>query len=208
MALALSVVSAESATYTVVPGDRLVDIADRLGVAPRDLVLANNLADAELLRPGQSLLVPTGEAPRPAPSTRGNRTETASAPTVWVWPTTGRITTRFKELGSLWRRGFHPGLDIGAPMGTPIVAAADGVVIEAEPEGWNSGYGSYVKLDHGGGMHTLYGHMSRVQVVVGDEVAVGGRLGLVGSTGHSTGPHLHMEVRINGEIQDPEAFLP
>lgn len=99
---------------------------------------------------------------------------------------------------------FHAGIDLVAPVGTQIVATSPGIVAEA---GWCSGYGYCVTVDHGKGYHTLYGHLSRVDVVAGDRVSIGQRLGLVGSTGLSTGPHLHYEVRVNGRSVDPRAYL-
>ena len=103
-----------------------------------------------------------------------------------------------------------PGLDIAAPVGTPIRAAADGTVIESESTGNNSGYGSYVKIDHGGGLVSLYGHMSTVRASVGDYVTAGTVLGAVGMTGFTTGPHLHLEFRQGGATNpiDPLVHLP
>lgn len=99
---------------------------------------------------------------------------------------------------------FHNGLDFGAPTGTPIQAAERGRVIYA---GWYGGYGNAVIVDHGNGATTLYAHASRLVVQEGDVVQRGQVVALVGSTGLSTGPHLHFEVRINGEPQDPSYYL-
>jgi murein DD-endopeptidase MepM/ murein hydrolase activator NlpD len=211
--LSLAVVGvafAEAGSYTVQSGDTLIDIASRLGVTVRDLVRENDLSDADLIQPGQVLRVPP-EGRRLLVSSRGGRVETAATagptPGQFAWPLNGPITTYFGEPGPLWRRGFHPGLDIAGPIGAQIVAASDGVVIEAESSGYNSGYGSYVKIDHGGGVHTLYGHLSRVLVDVGQQVAAGDAIGAVGMTGFTTGPHLHLEVRVDGQIQDPLRWL-
>lgn len=100
---------------------------------------------------------------------------------------------------------MHEGIDIGADTGTPIRAAAGGTVILAD---WFGGYGNTVLVDHGGGYVTLYAHQSSLSVSEGDTVSAGQTVGLVGSTGHSTGPHLHFEVRVGGVAEDPELYLP
>ncbi|MBV9271155.1 MAG: peptidoglycan DD-metalloendopeptidase family protein [Candidatus Eremiobacteraeota bacterium] len=130
----------------------------------------------------------------------------AGAPGSLAWPVTGTITSPFG-----WRRSpfggapeFHQGLDIAANMGTTITAPAAGTVIFA---GWYGGYGNYVLIDHGGGMATGYGHLSQILVGNGQQILRGAPIGLVGSTGASTGPHLHFEVRINGKPVDPAAYL-
>ena len=115
-------------------------------------------------------------------------------------PVNGTLTSRF---GQRWGR-LHAGIDIAAPTGTPIAAAADGRTIYS---GWMSGYGNVVVIDHGGGLSTLYGHQSRRITVVGDTVARGDTIGEVGSTGHSTGAHLHFEVRERGTPVDPIPYL-
>ena len=99
---------------------------------------------------------------------------------------------------------FHRGMDIAAPRGTPVRAPAEGVVVFA---GRRRGYGLCVELDHGDGITTFYGHASRLNVKVGTRVRRGDVICYVGSTGKSTGPHLHYEVRINGKPVDPERFI-
>lgn len=101
-----------------------------------------------------------------------------------------------------WRA--HSGLDLAAPYGSPIVATSDGVVSTAA---WQGGYGLLVTLDHGGGVQTRYGHMSRLNVVAGQQIRKGGVIGYVGSTGMSTGPHLHYEIRMNGRAINPAPHL-
>jgi murein DD-endopeptidase MepM/ murein hydrolase activator NlpD len=96
--------------------------------------------------------------------------------------------------------GFHPGIDISATQGTPIRASAAGKVMIAGNEG---GYGNAVVLDHGNSLSTLYGHMTRVAVAPGQQVEAGDIIGFVGSTGISTGPHVHFEVRVHGVTVDP-----
>jgi murein DD-endopeptidase MepM/ murein hydrolase activator NlpD len=99
---------------------------------------------------------------------------------------------------------MHEGIDIGVPTGTPVVAAAAGQVIHA---GWLGGYGNLVVIDHGGNLATAYGHQSSIAVSCGQSVSQGQVIGYVGSTGRSTGPHLHFEVRINGGAVDPYGYL-
>jgi murein DD-endopeptidase MepM/ murein hydrolase activator NlpD len=117
-----------------------------------------------------------------------------------IWPVSGPVTSGF---GMRWGR-MHEGIDIAAASGTPIVAAAAGSVIYAS---WMSGYGNLVVVDHGGGLATAYAHCSALLVAVGQNVAQGETIALVGSTGHSTGPHLHFEVRVNGVAVDPLLYL-
>jgi murein DD-endopeptidase MepM/ murein hydrolase activator NlpD len=118
-----------------------------------------------------------------------------------IWPVQGVITSPF---GMRWGR-MHEGIDIGAPTGTPIWAAAGGTVFYA---GWEGGYGNLTVIDHGNGLATAYGHQSRIVVATGQTVTRGQVIGYVGSTGHSTGPHLHFEVRVNGTPVDPLGYLP
>lgn len=98
----------------------------------------------------------------------------------------------------------HTGIDLAAGYGSPIIATSDGVVGSAN---WAGGYGLLVSLDHGSGLQTRYGHMSRLNVVAGQSVRKGDVIGYVGSTGMSTGPHLHYEIRINGQPVNPAAHL-
>jgi murein DD-endopeptidase MepM/ murein hydrolase activator NlpD len=99
---------------------------------------------------------------------------------------------------------LHTGIDYGADEGTPIRAAADGVVVSA---GWYGGYGNATIIDHGGGIATLYGHQSSMSVVAGQKVTQGQTIGRVGCTGDCTGPHVHFEVRVNGDPVDPTPYL-
>jgi murein DD-endopeptidase MepM/ murein hydrolase activator NlpD len=125
-----------------------------------------------------------------------------------IWPIMGPLRTGYGMRNDPFGGPsveFHKGQDISAPTGTPIIATADGVVVIA---GWVKGYGNGIYIDHGNGISTRYGHLSRIDVVVGQTIKRGEHLGLVGSTGRSTGPHLHYEVRINGQAVNPLPYLP
>jgi murein DD-endopeptidase MepM/ murein hydrolase activator NlpD len=121
-----------------------------------------------------------------------------------IWPVTGPITSGYgpRNIGNGYE--FHPGIDIGVPTGTPIRAAAAGTVTIAGPTG---GYGNYTCIDHGGGLSTCYGHQERFLVSVGQQVAQGQIIGLSDCTGYCFGPHVHFEVRINGQTTDPLGYL-
>lgn len=125
-----------------------------------------------------------------------------------IWPVIGEMNdgfgSRYDPFGGSGAE-FHTGQDITAATGTPVVAAAEGTVIFA---GWKNGYGQVVEIDHGRGLTTRYGHLSKIETTVGREIARGDLLGRVGSTGRSTGPHLHYEVRINDNPVSPLAYLP
>jgi murein DD-endopeptidase MepM/ murein hydrolase activator NlpD len=99
---------------------------------------------------------------------------------------------------------MHTGLDFRAQTGDPVRATANGKVVSS---GWSGSYGRMVEIDHGNGLSTRYGHLSEINVKVGDYVKIGQVIGEVGSTGRSTGPHLHYETRIDGEAVDPQKFL-
>jgi murein DD-endopeptidase MepM/ murein hydrolase activator NlpD len=124
-----------------------------------------------------------------------------------IWPTYGRITSRYgyrdAPMGGNYRE-MHPALDIAAPIGTPVVATGDGRVIFT---GWKSDLGNTVILDHGYNLRTLYGHVAKVAVEVGDRVKKGQVIAYVGNTGRSTGPHVHYEVHLRGKQVNPMPYL-
>ncbi|HEX6256643.1 MAG TPA: peptidoglycan DD-metalloendopeptidase family protein [Euzebyales bacterium] len=126
--------------------------------------------------------------------------------TALQWPVNGVITSGYgyRTHPVLGYSRLHAGTDFGASTGTPIVAAAGGAVVSA---GWMGGYGNAVVISHGGGLATLYAHQSRLAVSTGARVARGQVIGYVGSTGMSTGPHLHFEVRVDGVTTDPVRYL-
>lgn len=125
-----------------------------------------------------------------------------------IWPRIGKINNEFG-----WRRNpfggrsyeSHPGIDIDGEKGDPIISPANGIVLKA---GWQGGYGNLIEIDHGNGLTTRYGHLSKVDVEIGQEITRGQQVGLLGSTGRSTGPHLHYEVRIDNEPVNPRNYLP
>ena len=122
------------------------------------------------------------------------------------WPTMGRISSSFGWRKSPFgkRRVFHSGLDIAAPRGTAIKAPANGTVVHS---GWMGGYGRTIVLSHSKGLTTLYGHCSKLLVRKGAKISRGQTIALVGSTGRSTGNHLHFEVRVGGKPRNPLQYL-
>lgn len=123
-----------------------------------------------------------------------------------LWPVHGRVTAGFGERMDPFsgEPAFHPGIDIADPYGTDVVATGDGLVIEAEPD---AGYGRSILIDHGDGITTRYAHLSKIFVVVGEQVKQGEIIGAIGMSGRTTGPHLHYEVRIHGIPVNPARFL-
>jgi len=120
-----------------------------------------------------------------------------------IRPVSGTITSRF-GVGSRIRRSSHTGLDIATSTGTPIAAAASGIVTFS---GYKGSYGNMLVISHGNGVQTYYGHCSKLYVSAGTQVSQGEIIGAVGSTGNSTGPHLHLEVRVNGVAYNPQNYV-
>jgi murein DD-endopeptidase MepM/ murein hydrolase activator NlpD len=148
------------------------------------------------------------EASANRPTLKPNMTGPASNYMPSIWPVMGPLSSGFggrhNPFGGAGYE-FHKGQDIAAQWGTPVIATADGVVVSAC---WHKGYGNGIYIDHGNGIETRYGHLSRIDVTEGQQIKRGQQIGLVGSTGRSTGPHLHYEVRINGEAINPLPYLP
>jgi murein DD-endopeptidase MepM/ murein hydrolase activator NlpD len=124
-----------------------------------------------------------------------------------LWPVDGRLMSGFAQRTDPFsgEGAFHKGVDISAPTGTPVRSTADGIVIQAEPVA--GGYGRLVRIDHGGDVQTYYAHLSRIMVREGQEVRRGDIVGMVGSTGRVTAPHLHYEVRLGGAPVNPYRYL-
>lgn len=184
--------------HTVVKGDTLKSIANKYKVNVNEILFANDISiDAEL-KVGDKLLVPgaeiISEAATPKPKTNSTSTKTGKD----LQPSVGSTSGYFKNPvpGARRTRGIKPGhmgVDLAAPTGTPIHAAAGGTVIIARM-GYNGGFGNYVVIQHPNGTKTLYAHMSKLGTSTGEQVSQGETIGYVGSTGQSTGPHLHVEV--------------
>lgn len=123
-----------------------------------------------------------------------------------IWPTQGIVTSRYGYRSSPTGgyREFHPAIDISAPLGTPVIATGDALVVFT---GWQANLGNTVILDHGYNLQTVYGHVAKVAVAVGDRVKRDQAIAFVGSTGRSTGPHLHYEVQLHGNDVNPASYL-
>ncbi|MGD8744220.1 MAG: peptidoglycan DD-metalloendopeptidase family protein [Candidatus Woesebacteria bacterium] len=193
--------------HKVRKGDTVYSIAKRYDIDPQPIVNYpfNTFTNDETfeLAIGQTLMVPEGIMPQAQPTTPRVRQLTPDAGTVvasgsFVWPAGGRVTQRF-----VW---YHKALDIANKAAPNILAADSGTVVVAGwPDGY--GYGNRVVIDHGNGYKTLYGHLSRIYVVPGQTVARGAPIGKMGSTGRSTGIHLHFEVIDNGVYLNPLSVL-
>jgi murein DD-endopeptidase MepM/ murein hydrolase activator NlpD len=203
--------------HTVQPAETLESIAGLYLDGSAEKIAryaANHLKAGEQPAAGSRILVPGAEPPPPPepPAVVSNRAAPADPLAVpgLEWPAWGPISDEFASCRSEDCSVWHTGLDIDlyahAGSHTEIYAAAEGTVVHVEELTY--GYGYHVIVDHGYGMSTLYGHLSEIWVTEGDHLQQGEALGLSGSTGYSTGEHLHLEVRIDGELHDPLAYLP
>ena len=176
--------------HTVVKGDTLQSIAKKYKADLGDILAYNGLASDTKLSEGDTIIVPDGESVSISTSSSGSGT---SGLPIYAGYYMRPIIGGYRSQGI----HGHNGVDLsqGGKAGGLVMAAANGKVIIARSGGWNGGYGSYVVIAHGNGTQTLYAHLSAVNVSVGMSVAQGQTIGLLGSTGKSTGPHLHFEVR-------------
>ncbi len=207
----LKILPVNGLVHTVKKGDTISKISRTYNAVDKDIIAFNRLqADGSDLVVGETLIVPGGRlAANVQINTRPTtalRSISAPPPSVaapagsgYIWPAGVRRITQYYGLR-------HTGVDIAGPVGTALYAAKAGTVIRAQT-GWNGGYGTHIIIDHGGGVTSLYGHASQLYVSVGDEVVQGQTIGLMGSTGNSTGPHLHFEVRVNGKRQNPLSYV-
>ncbi len=182
--------------YTVKSGGSLRDIVKKHGGDLEEAALYNGIEPDEILAVGTVVIVPDAELIVPKPETKKS-----SAGVKIAVRTSGKVPSYSgyyqRPTSGAKTQGIHGynGVDIGAPVGTPVWASADGEVIIARSGGYNGGYGSYVVVRHSNGTQTLYAHMSRVDVYAGQTVSQGEEIGAVGNSGRSTGPHLHFEIR-------------
>jgi LysM repeat protein len=183
--------------HTVRSGETLKSIALKYKADASEIAGYNDLELTSKLAVGDTLTIPDGEIVTivpPAPQ----KAVGASKLLMNVSTLPDLSSAFIRPLAKFVRtQGLHGlnGVDLAAPVGTPVMAAAQGVVIVSKTGGWNSGYGNYVVVSHSNGTQTLYAHLSRTAAVSGDSVSQGQIIGYVGSTGRSTGPHLHFEVR-------------
>lgn len=198
----LRILPMDGVIYKVKKGDTVSKIAKTYDSDVAKILETNGLSDETALAAGTELVLPDGRLPAPPAPKQPQRIATnikdifVPPPSAdrssggMIWPTAARRITQY--FGH-WRAGArHTGVDIAGPIGTAIYAADDGVVAIS---GWNTGgYGNMVLIDHGGGLYTRYGHASKLLVKAGDTVKRGDVIALIGSTGRSTGPHLHFEV--------------
>lgn len=186
--------------HVVRRNDTIEDIALRYKVPIETIVKANSIANANQIRVKQELFLPGATPPKTSP---GSRSRGAS----YTMPAKGRLSSDYgwRKHPISGRRQMHAGIDIACGAGGSIVAARGGRVTHASRMG---GYGKLVVIDHGNGYTTRYGHCSRILVRVGQRVTQRQKIALAGSTGNANGPHLHFEVRRNGNPTDPLTVLP
>lgn len=200
--------------HTVLSGETLDSIAQKFGGNVDDIVAFNGLVDASAITAGAELIIPEGKQPAPPPvvklasvgsifsskpATSGSAPAVNAAPsgTKLQWPTTTRRISQY--FGA-----YHTGVDIDGACGDPVWAAEAGRVVSA---GWYGGYGNQVVIDHGNGLRTRYGHMTTINVSNGQTVSRGQYIGSEGTTGRSTGCHIHFETMVNGRFVNPFSYF-
>ncbi len=200
--------------YIVRIGDTIGGIGTKFSLKIVTIEIKNNLSDVDAIKPGQELIIPAADLSAKAIAAAANRAR-ASAELANRKSTVGKVTSASASGGyglivpikhngiSRGLVGGHTGIDYRADVDAAVVAAADGVVVEADSSGWNGGYGKTILISHGENKITRYGHLDRVLVSAGQRVGGGDLIGYSGNTGRSTGPHLHFELRVNGRPVNP-----
>jgi len=182
--------------------EQLIELAIKNRISPTDILELNAIASPNDVKAGMMIFLP-GVKPQKALARLALVREEENR---YIWPVHGRITSYFgrRNLG-MGTSSFHSAIDVAAPSGTAVIASRSGTVSYA---GWsNRGYGNLIKISHSGGAETWYAHHSKIHVDVGDYVRQGDIIASVGSTGLSTGPHLHFELHEQGKAIDPLAYL-
>lgn len=181
--------------YTVKKGDTLASVAKKYKADAQEIIDFNNLEEGTKLAVGDEIIIPDAVA-EAAPASKNSSGSSIKPGAFANLPSTSGYYTR-PVVNARRTQGIHGynGVDLGAPLGTPVLAAASGKVIISRASGWNGGYGNYIVIYHDNGTQTLYAHLSRNSVVQGQTVDKGQIIGAVGTTGKSTGTHLHFEVR-------------
>jgi len=209
----LNILPVTGVKHTVKKGDTLDKIASRYEAEVEDIMVFNDILKKDVLKEGRILYVPNGiikpvvVAQKPSSSTPTYSSNTKIESGYYVRPAVGRITSNYGPR----KGGFHYGVDIGNSRGTPVSAAASGKVIKVVSycvEGRAScggRYGNYIVIEHPNGTKTIYAHLSKVYVSVGQQVSQRENIGTIGNTGRSTGPHLHFEIEnANGSKMRPQ----
>lgn len=207
---ALKILPTSGVVHKVASGDNLGGIAKKYNIEEEKIISFNKITNVNQLKIGENLIIPGGSKTVVVPARSGGHSgvsaiasivKAPSAPAAaenkMNWPTVGARITQYYS----WR---HQGLDIANKTGTPIYAADAGTI---EFAGWNSGYGNNIIINHGGGKKTRYAHLSKFYSTRGQAVGKGESIGEMGSTGWSTGPHLHFEVIINGVKYNPLNYI-
>jgi len=197
----LKILPTSGLLHKVEKNDTLTKIAKKYDTEADKILEFNKLASETDVMIGEYLIIPGGTKPQPVYSIRSSWSGATNVVGTgrMQWPAGCRRITQYYG----W---LHSGLDIACAYGSSIYAADSGTVITAQG-GWNGGYGIYVILDHGNGKQTLYGHLSKLYVSVGSRVSKGQAIGAMGSTGRSTGSHVHFEVRSGGYRQNPLNYI-
>lgn len=211
----LMILPVDGIAHPVERNETLAELSKRYDVGIQEIIETNQLDNPHMITEKQKIIIPnaTDLKPRPTPEPKPllqaiNASRTGRQAPVMKsktgrrlsWPSQGVVTSNY---GWRWLR-MHNGMDIAGPIGTPIKAAKEGRVVYS---GWMGGYGYAVDIEHAGGVRTRYAHCSSLNVRVGEYVHRGQTIGAMGSTGNSTGSHLHFEVHVGGQAIDPRAYF-